>query len=111
MPVSALQKPTTSQQTRALPTGLSRCRQRINDLDDTLVALLHQRSHLSVTIARLKRQAGLPLRTPAREGEILRQVKNAARAPLSAAGLERIFRAILAEMRLAQRRTTRKKAV
>lgn len=111
MPVPALRSPTSTPRTRALPSGLRRCRQRINALDDALIALLHQRSHLSVTIARLKRQAGLPLRTPAREGEILRQVKSAARAPLSAAGLERIFRAILTEMRLAQRRTARKKVV
>lgn len=88
------------------PRALARFRERINDLDSTLVMLLRRRSRLSVSVARVKRGAGLPLHMPAREDEIIRQAKRAARGPLTAQAVERIFRVILTEMRSAQRRHT-----
>ena len=95
--------PSTAQPT----SSMRRWRQRMDALDRDLVALLCQRSTVSVRIARLKRQAGLPLYARQREGEILRQVRQGARTPLTPHALERIFRAILNEMRSAQRRHAR----
>ena len=91
---------------RAAPR-LRRFRQRMDALDGSLVALLQRRSHLSVSIARIKREAGLPLRAASREDEILRQVKRAAQDPLTPRSMAHIFRVILAEMCSAQRRHTR----
>jgi chorismate mutase len=105
MPASASSTPIAS----PLATSMRRWRQRMDALDRDLVGLLCQRSTVSVRIARLKHQAGLPLYARGREGEILRQVRSGAKAPLTPVALERIFRAILSEMRSAQRRHARAK--
>lgn len=85
---------------------LRRCRARIDALDAELVALLARRCHLSLTVARWKVRAGVPLYTPGRESEILRQVRDRSQAPLTPGAVARIFRAILVEMRALQRRAT-----
>lgn len=97
---------TSSSPAPSVPPSMRRCRQRLDAIDRVLVGLLCRRSSLSVRIAQLKRGVGLPLHAPAREGEILRQVKKAAREPMTPRALERIFRVILTEMRSAQRRKT-----
>ena len=82
---------------------LARFRGRIDELDAALVALLSERTSLSVAVAHLKSRTGLPLRTPAREAEVLRQAMISARQPLTPAATARIFRTILSEMRALQR--------
>jgi chorismate mutase len=84
---------------------LSRFRRRIDMIDGLLVGLLCQRTRLSLEVARVKRRLGLPLRTPAREGVVLRQARGAAKGHLTPAAAERIFRTILSEMRAIQRRS------
>jgi chorismate mutase len=93
----------SSPSTRPRSPGLARFRRRIDDVDTALVALLSERTTLSVAVARLKRRAGLPLRTPAREAEVIRQAGRAVRGPLTPQAAARIFRAILIEMRALQR--------
>ncbi len=82
-------------------------RARMDALDTALVALLNERTGLAVRVSRLKRAAGLPLRTPAREEVVLDQVRRATAGPLPPASVERIFRAILTESRASQRRAVK----
>lgn len=91
----------------ATSRSLDRWRQRIDALDAELLTLLARRSRLSVRVAHWKRRSGIPLRTPARESLILARAKRAAPAPLTAGAAERIFRAILTEMRALQRQARR----
>jgi chorismate mutase len=84
---------------------LTRFRRRIDLIDGLLVGLLCQRTRLSLEVAKVKRRLGLPLRTPAREVDVLRQARGAAKGHLTPAAAERIFRSILSEMRAIQRRS------
>jgi chorismate mutase len=97
----------TSRTPAATPGTIARWRERIDALDAELIELLARRTRLSVRVAHWKRRSGVPLRTPAREAAILARARQAALAPLTARAAERIFRAILAEMRAAQSRHTR----
>lgn len=106
-------KPTTTaprspMSARSLPAArhLARLRRHIDALDTALIELLSRRTSLSIEVARLKSRVGLPLRTPAREAEVLRQTRRAVTDPLTAPAAERIFRAILGEMRALQRMAT-----
>jgi chorismate mutase len=82
--------------------ALARWRASIDQLDAQLVTLLARRTRLSVQVAHWKHRRGVPLETPSRERVILARAKQAARGPLTPAAAERIFRAILTEMRAVQ---------
>lgn len=77
-------------------------RQRIDRVDRTIVALLHERVRLGVEVGRLKRQQRQPVRAVERERDVLTAVRSAARQPLTADGAERIFSVIIEETAAAQ---------
>ena len=62
---------------------IERWREDIDHLDRVLVRLLNLRARLALRIARSKRAAGLPLRAPARERAVLRDVVDANPGPLA----------------------------
>jgi chorismate mutase len=75
---------------------LMECRNAIEVVDHRIVALLAQRVALAMRAAEAKRAAGLPIGDAAREGEVIRLVKKAAREhALPADALAEIFRSIV----------------
>jgi chorismate mutase len=85
-----------------LADELRRCRERIDDLDATIVALLRERMHLGMRAGHLKAAAGAPLIAAEREAAVLFRVRRLATAPLTADRAERIFRTIIDETRRAE---------
>jgi len=77
-------------------------RRQIDEVDWEILRLLNLRAELVRRIGEEKRAQGLPLRSPAREEEVLHRVITENPGPLSAAAVKRIFRLIIAESRKLQ---------
>jgi chorismate mutase-like protein len=82
---------------------VSALRQRIDEIDRTVVALLNERAELAVRIGREKKNTGAPLYDPAREEEIMRHVTSLATGPLPPAAMRRVFERIIDETRAVER--------
>jgi chorismate mutase len=78
---------------------IERWREDIDHLDRVLVRLLNLRARLALRIARSKRAAGLPLRAPARERDVLKDVVDANSGPLAESAVLAVFRRIIRESR------------
>lgn len=78
-------------------TNLCAGRERIDRLDEALVRLLQARVRIAQRLGERKLAAGLPLKSPEREADVLRRVALLADAALPAESLMRIFRAIMDE--------------
>ncbi|MGH8279567.1 MAG: chorismate mutase [Gammaproteobacteria bacterium] len=78
-------------------------RARIDSMDAALVRLLRERVRVARRLGERKLAAGLPLKAPEREAEVLARVAAMADATLPAASLERVFRAIIDETLEAER--------
>lgn len=79
-------------------------RRQIDRIDLTILALLRERVRLGLSLGAIKRAIDLPIRAPVREAEVLTRVCEAASAPLSRDGVERIFTAIIEETAASQER-------
>lgn len=79
-------------------------RDNIDAIDLQLVALLVQRARFAVRIGEIKEYSSLPVVEPSREQQVLERVEKLRSEPLDAAGLERIFTAIMVTMRDLQTR-------
>ncbi|MGE0591333.1 MAG: chorismate mutase [Vicinamibacterales bacterium] len=81
-------------------------RDRIDAVDQQLVALLNERVACAVEIGRIKHQSGLAVYQPDREAEVLGGVRRRAGelgGPLTADAVVRIFERIIDEARRAER--------
>src|SRR5262245_61045380 len=78
-------------------------RQRIDALDQQIVALLDERAQCARGIGEDKNRRDLPAFDPASEAEAPRAVRAASRGPLAPEALEAIYREILAACRALQR--------
>ena len=85
------------------PDALSRCRDRIDELDRRLVDLLNERTTIVEEIGRIKKEAELAIYEPNREVQVFANVAAHNRGPLSSEGLQRIFERIIDEMRRIQK--------
>jgi chorismate mutase / prephenate dehydratase len=74
-------------------------RQRIDELDRQIVALLNERARSARAIGELKRGQDLHSFAPAREQQVLRAVADASTGPLEADSLEAIYREIITACR------------
>ncbi|HEV2224296.1 MAG TPA: chorismate mutase [Candidatus Acidoferrales bacterium] len=74
-------------------------RRRIDELDRELVRLLNRRAQMSIQLAQIKRENGLPMRDEAREEDILRHAQRYNPGPLDAKAVVAIFQRILDESR------------
>ena len=83
---------------------IERWREDIDHLDRVLVRLLNLRARLVLRIARSKRAAGLSVRAPAREREVLRDVVDANPGPLAESAVLAVFRLIIRESRRLEER-------
>jgi chorismate mutase len=78
-------------------------RQKIDELDRRMVALLNERARAAQEIGRLKRNSDLPIYEPQREQIIFDNVRGANRGPLPDAELQHIFERIIDVMRAIQK--------
>lgn len=82
---------------------LTETRERIDELDRELLALLERRVHLAQRAAKAKARLGYPVMDAAREAELLQARRRWAEAQgLDPAGVEEIFRTLLRFSRRAQ---------
>ena len=72
-------------------------RRKIDAIDTAMLNLLNLRAELSLEVGRMKREAGVPLRAPEREQEILTRMKQANPGPLDAETVGKIYQLILDE--------------
>jgi chorismate mutase len=72
-------------------------RTKIDAIDTTLLHLLNVRAAFALEVGRLKGEAGLLLRVPAREREILSRMKKVNPGPLDSEAVEKIYQLILNE--------------
>jgi chorismate mutase-like protein len=79
--------------------NLNQCREKIDELDVQILALLNRRAEVSRKIGSLKIQSGLPITDPGREAEVLQRISRANPGNLADEAAARIYRQILAESR------------
>ncbi len=83
--------------------ALSRCRDRIDQIDRRLVELLNERTAVVEEIGRAKKEAALPIYEPKRETQVFDNITSHNGGPLTNDGLKRIFERIIDEMRRVQK--------
>ena len=80
-------------------------RKQIDAIDARLVELLNARAACAVEIGRLKELAGVPVYQPAREAEVLENVRAANKGPLDHAAVTRLFERVIDEARRIERQS------
>src|SRR6478735_2564309 len=78
-------------------------RTRIDELDQALVRLLNERANCALAVGHVKDRLGLPVYQPAREAEVLSNVRAANTGPLDDAAITRLFERIIDEARRLER--------
>ena len=82
-----------------LSMNLDDLRQSLDRIDNEVMALLAQRANIITQVAEFKKTHGGPVYDPAREDAIIARLNHLNPGPLPPEALERIYRAILEEMR------------
>lgn len=81
-------------------TRLASCRNRLDDTDQQIVALLNQRARIVAEVGKIKKEAHLPVAAPAREQQVLDHIVQVGRAgPLPPDRLRRMYQVVIQEMR------------
>lgn len=83
--------------------ALGHCRERIDDVDRRIIALLNERTNVVEEIGRIKGEAQLPVYEPKREDQVFLNITGSNTGPLSHEAAKRIFERIIDEMRKIQR--------
>ncbi|MGI4830022.1 MAG: chorismate mutase [Janthinobacterium lividum] len=78
-------------------------RNRIDELDEQIVALLSQRAAAAVAIGQLKLSSGAAIYEPNREQAVFEHVRSINPGPLTAAQLQDIYDRLMDVMRALQR--------
>lgn len=86
-----------------MTSDIAHWRQRIDALEDQLVALLNERASFAAEIGKIKKAQGLPVLDATREKEILERVAAKTSGPLSADAVQNIFTVIMSETRKLER--------
>ena len=84
-------------------SDIAALRRRIDEIDVRLVALLNDRARCALEIGLLKEHSGEPIYQPAREAEVLANVRAANGGPLDDAAVARLFERIIDEARRLER--------
>jgi chorismate mutase-like protein len=82
---------------------LQTLRQQIDRVDQQLLRLLSQRAVLTIGVGEIKRRTGAATFVPEREEELLAKLKERNPGPLTAQGLQAIYREILSASRASQK--------
>jgi len=72
-------------------------RRKIDAIDTAMLHLLNLRAELSLEVGRMKCEAGVPLRAPERELEIITRMKQANPGPLDGETIGKVYQLILDE--------------
>jgi chorismate mutase-like protein len=72
-------------------------RRKIDAIDTAMLHLLNLRAELSLEVGRMKCEAGVPLRAPERELEIITRMKQANPGPLDGETIGKLYQLILDE--------------
>jgi len=83
--------------------NLSELRQKIDKIDERIIALLNQRAKEVIKISKLKKRDNLEVYSPEREANILDRFRKINQGPLLAEDIEIIFREILSVCRSLRR--------
>ena len=70
-------------------------RRKIDAIDTAMMHLLNLRTELALEVGRFKSEAGIALRVPEREREILDRLKGINPGPLDGEAIEKIYQLIL----------------
>ncbi|MEE2792552.1 MAG: chorismate mutase [Acidobacteriota bacterium] len=84
---------------------IAEIRNRMDELDGRLVALLNERASCASEIGHLKDLVGLEIYQPDREIEVLRNVRSQNNGPLAGDAVARLFERIIDEARRLERST------
>lgn len=87
--------------------AIQKWRKQIDGIDRELLRLLNRRARLALRVGAVKKMAGLGLRDPAREREILRHVVRLNPGPLDERAVADLFRRIIRESRRLEARALR----
>ncbi|UCG38795.1 MAG: chorismate mutase [bacterium] len=74
----------------------------IDTVDKRIIELLQERASLAKEIGEVKKEIGMPILDPAREGKIKRKISEGAKGPMDPESLVRIYEVIMAESRRLQ---------
>src|ERR1700675_1204905 len=83
-------------------------RDEIDRLDEQLVKLLNARSQCAIELGRIKRELGLAVYSPDREGEVIPHVTGINPGPVGRDAVRRLFERIIDESRSIERLTVEK---
>jgi len=83
--------------------ALGQCRERIDDVDRRIIALLNERTAVVQEIGRIKGEAQLAVYEPKREDQVFQNIAAHNDGPISQDAAKRIFERIIDEMRKIQR--------
>jgi len=83
-------------------TVLKECRDRIDALDGEILSLLNRRAAIALEIGKTKAAVGLPVIELTREHAVIEGVAARNPGPLEQGAVERIYAAIMLEMRRLQ---------
>jgi chorismate mutase-like protein len=72
-------------------------REKIDALNEQILALLNERAQCALAVGKIKREAGLPLYAPDRETIILNRIGELNGGPLGNEAAQRIFQQIIDE--------------
>lgn len=75
--------------------ALQHYRNKIDQLDVKIVALINERAKISLSIGHEKNKSGQPIYVPARELEVLKRVKELNKGPMKAEAFEAIYREVM----------------
>ncbi len=78
-------------------------RNEIDRVDDQLIELFNRRAHCAIEIGVVKRRLRLPIDVPEREAQVVARMIGLNEGPLNADAIERLFQAVIAESRAAER--------
>lgn len=78
-------------------------RGRIDEIDQQLVTLLNARAGCALAIGRIKHEAGEAVYQPAREAEVLDNVRRRNAGPLDDGAITRLFERVIDENRRLER--------
>lgn len=79
--------------------GMDQLRARLDAIDDQVLALLAERAQVILQVADFKQKHEIPAHIPARESEIFERLRATNPGPLQGDAVERIYRAVIVEMR------------
>lgn len=82
---------------------LSRCRERIDEIDIRLLHILNERTAIVEEIGRIKQELRLAIYEPKREEDVFLNVTSHNRGPLTDDAVKRIFERVIDEMRTVQK--------